>query len=59
MIVVSGVKESDKMRVARAIVTALGIGGVCDKEPKCPNYSGSNCAECAAKNYVKFEERGT
>jgi hypothetical protein len=57
MIRISGVSanESAQRRVARAIVRAIGAGGVCTKEMKCPQLGGDNCAECAAANHIKFE----
>ena len=55
MITITGVKEKDRIRVARAIVMILGIGGVCTKEPRCAGkYGGGDCSECAAKNHIIF-----
>jgi hypothetical protein len=56
MITISGVSENDRMRVARALVRTLGIGGVCSKEPKCRYMGCGDCADCAANNYVVFTD---
>ena len=61
MIYINGVKPDDKRRVAHAIVTALGIAGVCTQEPKCQHMGGGRCSECAATKFITFifDERRT
>jgi hypothetical protein len=56
MIHIKGVKPQDRRRIANAIVLALGIGGVCTREPKCASIGSGDCWECARTKYITFED---
>jgi len=58
MVYINGIHPSDALRAARAIVNAVGVGGVCQKddhEPKCAKMAGGHdCVECAVKTRIIF-----